>query len=255
MEARWGHEQTPVATVHEMIEIIWQLPGTADFRKQCADLVVRYLGGDQSLIAEIQFNRHAQEDLAFTQPDHPARLCGEAVERRTNGQMIASDPDAYKNSRLQTLASAWTLAQAIGSSSKERLRAQAQYAIDEILLPVGDTRDQYVNTEIILRERGLSEGQIIRLCGELGKDLKYMSQKENLNRQSGEQDFGLIEKHQVGLYHRKKDARLIEDVLALFKERPLYQRVVGTEQISPARRDIIETRGYGRYKPTRSVPY
>ena len=27
-----GH-QTPVATVHEMVEIIWQLPGTADFRK------------------------------------------------------------------------------------------------------------------------------------------------------------------------------------------------------------------------------
>ena len=105
------------------------------------------------MIAEIEFNRHAQEELALTQPDHPARLCGEAVEQRTNGQMIASDPDAAKNSRLQALASAWTLAQAIGSSSKDRLRAQAQFAIDEILLPIGDTREQYVDTETILRER------------------------------------------------------------------------------------------------------
>jgi hypothetical protein len=27
---------TPVATVAEMVEIVWQLPGTADFRRNCA---------------------------------------------------------------------------------------------------------------------------------------------------------------------------------------------------------------------------
>ena len=81
--------KTPVATVHEMIEIIWQLPGTADFRKRCADLIVRYLGGDQSLITEIEFNRRSQEDLALTQPDHPARLFGEATEQTSNANVVA----------------------------------------------------------------------------------------------------------------------------------------------------------------------
>ena len=109
---------------------------------------------------------------------------------------------------MQALASAWTLAQAIGSTSKERLRAQAQTAIDQILLPTGDTRDQYVDAATILRERGFSENQIVRLCGELGKDLKFVAEKENLSRQSCQQDFQIIEK-QVGLYHREKDAKLI----------------------------------------------
>ena len=69
-----------------------------------------------------------------------------------------------------------------------------------------------------------------------------------------EQDFQITEK-EVGLYHREKDAKLIEEVLALFKERPLYKRVVGTEQVSAARREIIEARGYGRYKSLRAAPY
>ncbi len=71
---------TPVATVGEMVEVIWQLPGTAEFRRSCARLVVRYLGGDESLIEEIHLIRSAQEELADVDPTHPARLFGEAVE-------------------------------------------------------------------------------------------------------------------------------------------------------------------------------
>ena len=63
-----------------MVEIIWQLPGTAEFRRNCAQTVVRYLGGDEALVDEIRTNRAAQQHLAATCPDHPARLFGEAVE-------------------------------------------------------------------------------------------------------------------------------------------------------------------------------
>ena len=42
-----GERDTPVATVAEMVEIIWQLPGSAEFRRNCAKLTVRYLGGDE----------------------------------------------------------------------------------------------------------------------------------------------------------------------------------------------------------------
>ena len=34
-------QETPVATAAEMVEIIWQLPGTAEFRRNCAQTVVR----------------------------------------------------------------------------------------------------------------------------------------------------------------------------------------------------------------------
>lgn len=55
-------------------------PIAAGFRDKCADVFVRYLGGDDTLIAEIQGNRAEQERLAVEQPDHPARVFGEEVE-------------------------------------------------------------------------------------------------------------------------------------------------------------------------------
>ena len=242
---------TPVATAAEMVEIVWQLPGTADFRRNCAQLTVRYLGGDESLIGEVQANRRAQEELAVTQPDHPARAFGEAVEQTNDIQSASpngNEIEAARNSRLQTLTAAWTLAQAIGSTSQDRLRAQAQRAIDDVLLPEGESREEFVDAEIILRERAYTDDHIRHLAGELGKDLKLVAQREG-GRQSCEQDFGRFEKHQVGLYHRCRDAKLIEDVLCMFKERPLYKRLVLGEAVPSARRQILETQGRGRNRP------
>ena len=151
---------TPVATAAEMVEIVWQLPGTADFRRNCAQLTVRYLGGDESLIGEVQANRRAQEELAVTQPDHPARAFGEAVEQTNDIQSASANGneiEAARNSRLQTLTAAWTLAQAIGSTSQDRLRAQAQRAIDDVLLPEGESREEFVDAELIQRERAYTD--------------------------------------------------------------------------------------------------
>ena len=182
-------------------------------------------------------------------------MFGEAVENTNNNTppIADNDPEAARNSRLQTLASAWTLAQAIGSTSQERLRIQAQAAIDDVLLPAGEGRDQYVDAETILRERAYTNDQIRHLAGELGKDLKLIAQSEG-GRQSCEQDFGLFEKHQVGLYHRRKDAKLIEDVLCMFKERPLYKRIVLGESVQSTRRQLLETQGRGRRAVPRARP-
>ena len=54
-------QDTPVATAAEMVEIIWALPGNAEFRRNCAQIAVRYLGGDETLVEEIRTNRRAQE--------------------------------------------------------------------------------------------------------------------------------------------------------------------------------------------------
>lgn len=74
-----GQRDTPVTDAKGMVAIINRLPGkrAAQFRMKSADLVVRFLGGDQSLIDEIQRNSELQEALPS---NHPARIFGETVE-------------------------------------------------------------------------------------------------------------------------------------------------------------------------------
>ena len=56
-------------------------PKAALWRCKCADALVRYLGGDQSLIDEIEKNNGAQNLLHTPHPTHQtARLFGAAVE-------------------------------------------------------------------------------------------------------------------------------------------------------------------------------
>jgi len=93
-------QETPVATAAEMVEIVWQLPGTADFRRNCAQTVVRYLGGDETLVDEIRRNRAAQERLARDDPTHTARVFGEAVEAEAAGSAPDAGERAAKLRRL-----------------------------------------------------------------------------------------------------------------------------------------------------------
>jgi hypothetical protein len=85
---------TPIASAAEIIEVIWQLPGAADFRKNCAKVCVRYLGGDESLVEEVRMNRRLQEQLQEEAPNHPARIFGEAVE-----QQHTEETEAIKRKR------------------------------------------------------------------------------------------------------------------------------------------------------------
>ena len=79
-----GQRDTPVTDAKGIVQIIMLLPSraAAPIRAKAADVLVRYLGGDSSLVPEIQANRERQEHLAQEQPDHPARIFGEAVESR-----------------------------------------------------------------------------------------------------------------------------------------------------------------------------
>ena len=74
-----GQRETPVAEARTIVEIIMVLPGraAAQVRRAAASVVVRYLGGDLSLVEEIATIRLKQEDM---DADEPARLFGQAVE-------------------------------------------------------------------------------------------------------------------------------------------------------------------------------
>ena len=58
------------------------LPGrvAARVRRQAAELLCRYLGGDISPVDEVCALRGLQEELAVRAPEDPARAFGEAVE-------------------------------------------------------------------------------------------------------------------------------------------------------------------------------
>ena len=237
-----GQRNTPVTDAEGITQIIMLLPGRAAAiaRQSAANVVVRYLGGDVSLVREIMANRNMQAQL---EPEHPASIFGQSVRQGPTPYEI----EAARNARMQALSAAFHLAQAINSTSQDRLRVEAQKAIDDVLLPPGDTTDQYVDAAAILQERAYTDEQIGRLAGELGKDLKMVAENEGRSSQSNQQEFGRDRK-QIGLYHRVRDASLIEDVLASFKLRPLYERVMAGEPdpIASRRHNLLSVHGRGR---------
>ena len=50
----------------------------------------------------------------------------------------------------------------------------------------------------------------------------------------------------VAVFSLQSDARFIEDVLASFRERPLYQRVMANEPTTQKRWQVLQTMGRGR---------
>ena len=244
-----GQRETPVTDAEGIIQLIMLLPGRAAAiaRQSAANVVVRYLGGDTSLVREIMANRNMQ---ALLEPEHPASIFGQSVRQGPTPHEI----EMARNARMQALSAAFQLAQAIDSTSQARLRVEAQKAIDDVLLPQGETVDQYVDAATILLERPYTEDQIARMAGELGKDLKMVADSEGRPAQGNEQEFG-IDRHQVGLYHRVRDASLIEDVLASFKNRPLYSRVMAGEPdpIASRRQNLLNDQGRGRSRSQRRL--
>ena len=73
---------TQVADVRGIVDVIMLLPGhiAAKVRRQAADLLCRWLGGDLRIIDEVCAIRGFHEQLAVRAPEDPRRLFGEAVE-------------------------------------------------------------------------------------------------------------------------------------------------------------------------------
>ena len=101
-----GQRDTPITCVKGAILIVMLLPGraAATVRKQAASTLVRYLGGDLSLVDEIARNHLAQQEL---DEDEPARLFGQAVES-----------DAIKRKREEVTLSGLELQLTAGRSVK-----------------------------------------------------------------------------------------------------------------------------------------
>ena len=81
-----GQRDTPVTDAKGVVKIVMLLPGhhAAAARKKVAEVFVRFLGGDLSLVREAQQNRELQDLLRRDHPQHPMRVFGEHVEAATS---------------------------------------------------------------------------------------------------------------------------------------------------------------------------
>jgi len=97
-----GNRGTPVPKdLAALVEIIFLLPGraAAQVRQAAAQIFVRYLGGDVSLVREVEHLHHVQAFLRENAPEHPIRAFGVAAEnseRREGGDVEVIDVGSQK---------------------------------------------------------------------------------------------------------------------------------------------------------------
>ena len=161
-----GQVATPVTDAKGIVEIIMVLPGrtAARVRKAAADVMVRYLGGDLSLVEEVAANRLRQEDM---EEDEPARVFGQTVES-----------EALKRKREEV-----TIVELEGQMKRARVQAATDVArltlgaLLDLGLPVSD-RDRMLAKDMITTA-AFTQGQLLtdndrdiclqQFCAERGK--------------------------------------------------------------------------------------
>lgn len=92
-----GYQETPVANVQTVVRMIMLLngPEAAHFRCGAAQQLVRFLGGDLTLIKEIEATHRIQERLAEENPNHPLRMFGEEVEQQQSKRQKITEEDIH----------------------------------------------------------------------------------------------------------------------------------------------------------------
>ena len=100
---RKGQKDTPASGVRGVVEIVMLLQGhaAAKVRRQAAELLCRWLGGDMAIIDEVCALRGLQEELAVRAPEDPRRLFGQVVEASSSSSSsLMTQALSYMNERL-----------------------------------------------------------------------------------------------------------------------------------------------------------
>ena len=101
-----GQRDTPVSDASGIVEIVMLLGGyhAALVRRQAANLLVRYLGGEPTLVDEVCALRDLQGELANERPSAPLRFFGEVVESTSDAarkRMPEDVQDVVRNEMRQ----------------------------------------------------------------------------------------------------------------------------------------------------------
>ena len=261
--------ETPTTDAKGIVQILMVLPGrtAAGHRQAMSEVIVRYLGGDPSLVDEIYANRQAQLELAAADPENPMRIFGEAVENDDleARQLVEKDSTMsrierkkadqdVKFARLQRLEKIGQTIARYGPGMQGKFEQAMKAAIEDMLLPPGEDSSNLIDAADWLRIQGHSELEVSRLAGEFGKLLKLRRRNEGGGANfTSSQTFGPDDR-EVLLYNRVKDREFLASAYEAFKQRPLYQRVcpTNTELLQRALQDVQNGRGMPRPKASSS---
>lgn len=131
-----GQNETPVVDARGLVKIINHLRTheAALFRDKCADIFVRYMGGDMTLVREIRNIRNEQERLAREDPMHPARVFGEAVEAEATAVAV---PQVNANTTVVAVPDTSAMDIDIVADAAARMRAARKEEIELMERSVG----------------------------------------------------------------------------------------------------------------------
>ena len=141
-----GQRDTSVTDATGIVTVCMLLPGktAARFRKTAADVLVRYMGGDLTLVEEIAQNRLCQDDL---DDDDPRRLFGQAVES-----------EALKRKREEVeMIQLECVAKRVRVQSATDIARLTLLTLAELNLPISD-RDKMLAKDIITTAAFIEEG-------------------------------------------------------------------------------------------------
>jgi hypothetical protein len=188
-----GQQPIPVCDARSIVELVMILPGRAAtaMRRQAARVLVRFLGGDMSMVEEIARNRLTQEELAEDDPNHPLRLFGATVEheeseaiKRKREEVTLSELElqlceqsgALKRRRIESVQ--YCLAALEGSgNADDRDKQRCTDMIREIAFgAAASSTDQPQDKEICIREiiNAAGRGREVGLDCKLGKAAKKL---------------------------------------------------------------------------------
>ena len=125
-----GQRDTPITCARGVVTIVMILPGraAARVRKQAAQTLVRFLGGDMSMVEELARNHLTQQELDEDDPTHPARIFGQAVEsdrvKRAREEVTIAELDGQlKRRKIESIQFCLqTLDDMGGSDDRDRLK-------------------------------------------------------------------------------------------------------------------------------------
>ena len=161
-----GQRNTPITCVRGVVTIVMLLPGraAARVRKHAASTLVRYLGGDLSMVDELAQNHLSQQEL---DEEDPARLFGQQVEsdavKRKREEVVLSELElqlceqegALKRRRIESIQHSWSALEACGASDdRDRIRAS-----DMIRTVAFGAPSSPVEKEVCIREVIASAGR------------------------------------------------------------------------------------------------
>ena len=248
-------KRTPVADARALIEIVWALPGKAarDFRRASAQTVCRVLGGDLSLVDEIESRHHTmQQSEAGRAAQHflvpadasalqavkrlkvtsPLELEGATPSQRQLfvDTWLVKQQDEVIQQRVSTLKSAVDLMQMLGGiDDRDKIEIKDRIRLAMRPLAIAAASGTATTDTLTVTKPPVDPGVTVPTpdCGEIvrGCEISIPLVASELHIVVGDKA-GQVGKRMKVLYEARYGARAAQTIpkrQTLFRGKPLYE--------------------------------